>query len=103
MNRIFEASFAVLGIEITYDLHQSVLGGGRGAERPDRAKMSRIRKVDCSSESYSVTDKLLKDPSTIVHVKCPPFCFDWLKTRTRNTFKYSIKIVLRYVSFGGLI
>ena len=44
MNRIFEASFAVLGIEITYDLHQSVLGGGRGAERPDRAKMSRIRK-----------------------------------------------------------
>ena len=47
MNRIFEASFAVLGIEIsqiTYDLHQSVLGGGRGGERPDRAKMSRIRK-----------------------------------------------------------
>ena len=32
MNRIFEASFAVLGIEITYDLHQSVLGGGRGGE-----------------------------------------------------------------------
>lgn len=44
MNRIFEASFAVLGIEITYDLHRSVLGGGRGGERPDRAKMSRIRK-----------------------------------------------------------
>ena len=44
MNRIFEASFAVLGVEITYDLHQSVLGGGRGGERPDRAKMSRIRK-----------------------------------------------------------
>ena len=44
MNRIFEASFAVLGIEITYDLRQSVLGGGRGGERPDRAKMSRIRK-----------------------------------------------------------
>lgn len=52
MNRIFEASFAVLGIEITYDPHQSVLGGGRGGERPDRAKVSRIRKVDCSSESY---------------------------------------------------
>ena len=44
MNRIFEVGFAVLGIEITYDLHQSVLGGGRGGERPDRAKMSRIRK-----------------------------------------------------------
>lgn len=44
MNHIFEAGFAVLGIEITYDLHQSVLGGGRGGERPDRAKMSRIRK-----------------------------------------------------------
>lgn len=44
MNRIFEASFAVLGIEIAYDLHQSVLGGGRGGERPDRAKVSRIRK-----------------------------------------------------------
>ena len=26
MNHIFEAGFAVLGIEITYDLHQSVLG-----------------------------------------------------------------------------
>lgn len=45
MNRIFEASFAVLAIEITYDLHPSVLGGGgRGGEPPDRAKMSRIRK-----------------------------------------------------------
>lgn len=44
MNRIFEASFAVLGIEIAYDLNQSVLGGGRGGERPDRAKVSRIRK-----------------------------------------------------------
>lgn len=44
MNRIFEASFAVLGIEITYDLHQSVLGGGRGGERPDRAEVWRIRK-----------------------------------------------------------
>ena len=44
MNHIYEAGFAVLGIEITYDLHQSVLGGGRGGERPDRAKMSRIRK-----------------------------------------------------------
>ena len=32
MNRIFEASFAVLGIEIAYDLNQSVLGGGRGGE-----------------------------------------------------------------------
>jgi len=44
MNHIFEAGFAVLGIEITYDLHQSVLGGARGGERPDRAKISRIRK-----------------------------------------------------------
>ena len=44
MNHSFEAGFAVLGIEITYDLHQSVLGGGRGGERPNRAKMSRIRK-----------------------------------------------------------
>ena len=52
MNHIFEAGFAVLRIEITYDLHQSVLGvwvcvcvgGGGGGERPDRAKMSRIRK-----------------------------------------------------------
>lgn len=44
MNHSFEAGFAFLGIEITYDLHQSVLGGGRGGERPDRAKMSRIRK-----------------------------------------------------------
>ena len=38
MNHIFEAGFAVLRIEITYDLHQSVLGvwvcvcvGGGGA------------------------------------------------------------------------
>ena len=44
MNHIFEEGFAVLGIEITYDLHQSVLGGGRGGERSDRAKVSRIRK-----------------------------------------------------------
>ena len=44
MNHIFEAGFAFLGIEITYDLHQSVLGGRRGGERPNRAKMSRIRK-----------------------------------------------------------
>ena len=44
MNHIFEAGFAVLGIETTYDLHQSVLGGSRGGERPNRAKMSRIRK-----------------------------------------------------------
>ena len=49
MNHIFEAGFAVLGIEITYDLHQSVLGVCvclcvGGGERPDRAKMSRIRK-----------------------------------------------------------
>ena len=32
MNHIFEEGFAVLGIEITYDLHQSVLGGrGEGS------------------------------------------------------------------------